>query len=802
VPQAKATRYAVLFVFSAFSTLALAGLPLVHAPTTGTQYTLTPLPFISQEGYSITLILSVSGALPSTLYQFNFSVRDPSTKVWTSRVQNYTTFPGQTQFGLVVQYPSASFIGIGRNSLVGQYVAWVNEISPPVISNPVAVTPNGFYFILTDKTEYQRTETVGIRANGYNASETATIIIRTQTTSTVVLNATTIASPTGLVTGSWKIPRNAALDNYVVTVTGKSTAKNPADAQGFLVRAASISISALNSIKASYQRTETMKFSFTARYPDGQYANSGTALVILTGAGGNNVSLTAVYDSISQTFNATYKTFYNNQTGTWTAKLAVNGFDDGFGNTGPATAVTTSPQLQPATLAITITSKSYFVIAEQIKFNATIQYPDLSEMTNQLGQAHAFLLFSGGGHNDTITQLVFDSALNLWVGTYSPGNEPGGLWSLTVAGADTASPANSGKTTKTIQLQDRLPIASFSFPSGTILTSVSVIFNGTTSYDPDGTIVGYAWDFGDGSTGSGATPSHSYSIAGIYTVKLNVTDNSGSTAVSTQSITITDRPPVVAVALSSTTPAPGQAVIITISASDPDGTIATTSVNWGDGTTDLISGPPSTDSHSYSLANGTPSARYTITVTVHDNSGSTSSATPGLTVTDLPPVITWTAPPATSLSGQAVTVTVTSSDPDGTVTGVTVNWGDGKVDTLTPGTTTDSHTYSLANSSPTATYTITVTLVDNSGSTKVATSSITIQSNQPSNNVSFPLYYFGILAALIAALLIGAFLAFRRHKVTHARLKIDLEAVKAEAGRIENQDFFQSVKDQLKKDKE
>jgi PKD repeat protein len=579
---------------------------------------------------------------------------------------------------------------------------------PAVASNPVAVTPNGFYMILTDKTEYQRTETVGIRASGYNASETTTIIIRTQTSSTVVLNATAIAS-TGLVTDSWKIPRNAVLDNYVITITGKSTAKNPADAQGFTVRAASMSIPTLTSSQASYQRTQTMKFSFSALYPDGQYANTGTALVTLTGTGGNSVSLTAVYDSVTATFNATYKTLSSNQTGTWTASLGVNRFDDGFGNTGPTSAVTTSPQLQPATLTITIASKSYFTIGEQINFNATIQYPDLTELTNQLGQASAFLLFSGGGHNDTITQFAFDSTQNHWVGSYTPGNEPGGLWSLTVAGADSASPVNSGKATKTIQLQDRIPIASFSFTSGTVLTSVSVSFNGTASYDPDGTIVGYAWDFGDGSTGSGATPTHSYSIAGTYAAKLNVTDNSGSTRVSTQTVTITDRPPTVTLTQSATTTTSGQAVIITISALDPDGTIVNATVNWGDGTKDTITGPPTTASHSYSLASGTPSAIYTVSVTVRDNSGSTKSAT---------------------------------SNP------------------------------------------------------------ITVQPIQSSSNVSFPLYYFGILAALIAALLIGTFLAFRRHKVTHARLKIDLEAVKAEAGRIENQEFFQSVKDQLKKDKE
>jgi PKD repeat protein len=258
-------------------------------------------------------------------------------------------------------------------------------------------------------------------------------------------------------------------------------------------------------------------------------------------------------------------------------------------------------------------------------------------------------------------------------------------------------------------LQDRIPVSIFTFTSGTILTAVSVSFDGTASYDPDGTIVGYAWDFGDRSTGSGGTSTHGYSIAGTYAVRLNVTDNSGSTQVSTQTLTITDRPPTVTLTQSATTATLGRAIVLTIAASDPDGTIATTTVNWGDGTTDTISGPPTTDSHTYSLASGAPSATYMITVTVHDNSGSTKSAT---------------------------------SNP------------------------------------------------------------ITVQPIQSSSNVSFPLYYFGILAALIAALLMGTFLAFRRHKVTHARLRIDLEAVKAEAGRIENQEFFQSVKDQLKKDKE
>ena len=54
---------------------------------------------------------------------------------------------------------------------------------------------------------------------------------------------------------------------------------------------------------------------------------------------------------------------------------------------------------------------------------------------------------------------------------------------------------------------------------------------------------------------------------------------------------------------------------------------------------------------------------------------------------------------------------------------------------------------------------------------------------------------------MIAAGLLGAMLLFKkRRKMTGTSLKIDLEAVKTEAGRIEGQDFFQKIRDQVKKD--
>lgn len=74
---------------------------------------------------------------------------------------------------------------------------------------------------------------------------------------------------------------------------------------------------------------------------------------------------------------------------------------------------------------------------------------------------------------------------------------------------------------------------------------LSVAFSAAGSSDADGSIVAYAWRFGDGSTASGATAAHTYNAAGSYTAELVITDNSGMTATRSTTITVD---PVVAVA--------------------------------------------------------------------------------------------------------------------------------------------------------------------------------------------------------------------------------------------------------------
>jgi PKD repeat protein len=83
------------------------------------------------------------------------------------------------------------------------------------------------------------------------------------------------------------------------------------------------------------------------------------------------------------------------------------------------------------------------------------------------------------------------------------------------------------------------PIAAFSANPASGNAPLTVNFDGSGSSDPNGTIVSYAWDFGDGQSGSGGQTSHTYTGAGTFTATLTVTDNDGASGQSSQTITVT-----------------------------------------------------------------------------------------------------------------------------------------------------------------------------------------------------------------------------------------------------------------------
>jgi len=96
-----------------------------------------------------------------------------------------------------------------------------------------------------------------------------------------------------------------------------------------------------------------------------------------------------------------------------------------------------------------------------------------------------------------------------------------------------------GTFEQTIEIQ--APMASFTYSPESPTSGQTITFDATSSYDPDGEITSYKWDFGDGWTfeGETSTATHSYSSGGDYTVILTVRDNDGAINTSTTTITVT-----------------------------------------------------------------------------------------------------------------------------------------------------------------------------------------------------------------------------------------------------------------------
>jgi PKD repeat protein len=89
-------------------------------------------------------------------------------------------------------------------------------------------------------------------------------------------------------------------------------------------------------------------------------------------------------------------------------------------------------------------------------------------------------------------------------------------------------------------LQPPVAIVAAAPTSGT--APLEVQFTGSSSYDPDGSIVSYAWDFGDGGSSTEENPQHSYASKGVYTAVLTITDNDNLTGAASVDIIVIGPP--------------------------------------------------------------------------------------------------------------------------------------------------------------------------------------------------------------------------------------------------------------------
>ncbi|HET7694175.1 MAG TPA: PKD domain-containing protein [Vicinamibacterales bacterium] len=257
-------------------------------------------------------------------------------------------------------------------------------------------------------------------------------------------------------------------------------------------------------------------------------------------------------------------------------------------------------------------------------------------------------------------------------------------------------------------------------------TGQTVTFSGADSNDPDGDPLTYAWNFGDGSTGSGIQATHTYSEPGTFTVTLTVTDSnktSGS-ATTTAVIARPNRAPTAAAGGPYSGDAGATIAFSASGSSDPDGDSLTYAWTFSDGGTATGVNPRRT----YQTA-GTFSA----TVTVSDGRGGSASATASITITaaNRSPQAQ-IGGPYSSEAGTSISFSAAaSSDPDGDALTYAWTFGDG----TTAAGAAPSHAYGAAG-----TFTATVTVSDGRGGSSSASTlvAVTAANRAPSANAGGP----------------------------------------------------------------
>src|SRR5712692_10377339 len=382
-----------------------------------------------------------------------------------------------------------------------------------------------------------------------------------------------------------------------------------------------------------------------------------------------------------------------------------------FGDGGTATGVTATHVYAAAgtfTPTLTVTDNSGSTGTKSVKVGVVDRPPTASfTVTGNNTAFGSTVSFNAGASADP------DGTIASYAWTFGDGGSStgvtsthvyaaGGTFNVTLTVTD-----NSGSTgTKSVKVvatqpTDLPPVASFTVTGNNTVTGSTVSFNGGASSDPDGTVVSYAWTFGDGGTGTGVTATHVYTTAGTFTVTLTVTDNSGSIGSASAKVGVVDRPPVASFTVTGNNTVTGSTVSFNAGASvDPDGTIASYAWTFGDGGT----ATGVTASHVYGAA-GT----FTVTLTVTDNSGSTGTKSVKVGVVDRPPTASFTVTGNNTVTGSTVSFNAgASADPDGTIASYAWTFGDGGTATVVIA----AHVYATAG-----TFTVTLTVTDNSGNT-------------------------------------------------------------------------------------
>lgn len=434
------------------------------------------------------------------------------------------------------------------------------------------------------------------------------------------------------------------------------------------------------------------------------------------------------------TGNAPLTVNFNGTGSTAVRPIASYAWDFGNGETatGP-TAFTTysTPGTYQAKLTVTDDQGDKDVSIQTITVNTPPNVPPIAAIgsSGTGGQAPYTVNFDGTGSSDPDGSVAsyawnFGNDRTATTPTASATYTQPGTYTVTLTVTD--NQGATGTATREIVVTGAPNV-----PPNAVIRTVSVAgtipltvnLSGGNSNDPDGSIAGYAWDLGNGQTGTGAAIQAIYTEAGSYTVTLTVTDDRGATSSQTLVIEVSEDSNIAPGADFVADPVSGTSPLTVnfdgSASADVDGTIASYAWNFGNGQNATGVTPPA--------ATYTFPGTYVATLTVTDNKGATGTASQTITVTPPPnqsPTGTITATPTTGNAPLLVQLSSAgSADPDGAITGYSWNFGNGN-------TSTSPNPSAIYNTA--GVYTVQLTVTDNQGATSVKSQTVTVNpANQP-----------------------------------------------------------------------
>ena len=207
--------------------------------TITTGYSITASTSSVQEGNSLALTISISGAQSGISYSANVAVVLPNQLGTTySKIVSLGTVSQKGTASALVTFPDSSFSPAGSvTDYSGTYTAYFNQ------SQNLAQTTFSVNFI--DSTSYHRGQTVVVRATGYQPSQATTLTVISAIGSTIG-TASATASADGLISTSWIVPSDAPIGDCTIKITPDGAQKSIKDSQTFTVIGYTVKVQTTN----------------------------------------------------------------------------------------------------------------------------------------------------------------------------------------------------------------------------------------------------------------------------------------------------------------------------------------------------------------------------------------------------------------------------------------------------------------------------------------------------------------------------------------------------------------------------